>query len=115
MQDLDKILTDIKAYKSGLAKLYETLHTCNELHEYVSKIIHYIRILDLDKGSIDPFAPQLEVNICSINPKFTYGTASAKSKRLFRTCQHEINSDLSSLISNIESRLKGRESGNNES
>jgi hypothetical protein len=106
MKDYNEIITDIKNYKRGLARLYETVHTCNELHEYVSKIIHYIRINDIDEGRRDPYAPQLEVHICTINPKLTYAANTSKSKRTFRTAQHEVDVVLGVMISNFEYKIK---------
>lgn len=112
MKDLNETLADIKSYKNRLAQLYDTVNTCNQLHEYVSKIIQYIRVNDIDKGRLDPYAPQLEIHLCNINPNLTYGTTSSKSKKIFRTSQHEVDVVLGSIISNFEKKIKFANSEN---
>ena len=107
MKSPQDTLKDLLAYKSGLARMHETIDTCNELRTYVFNIIDYIKDNDVDKGRHDPFAPQLDTNVCNIIPTSIYGVKSSKSQRVFRTCKHEVEVTLGVLISHLEGEIEG--------
>ncbi|HUM52458.1 MAG TPA: hypothetical protein PK431_11605 [Chitinophagales bacterium] len=103
MKDSKEILADLINFKSGLARMYETIHTCNDLHEYVSKIIHYLRVNDIDKNFVyNQYIPQFEVNIGSIRPYINYSLDSKKSQSKFLSVQNEVFTTMQFLIRNFE-------------